>query len=264
MIGQRETPNGRIRAAGYIRVSQERNVDRHGLDAQEIDVHRYIEYMQWELSEVYREEGVSGYKRERPALDRMLADAKTRRFDVAVFPSIDRIARSVKDTIAIEEKLRECGISVVFVREGIDTATPVGEFFRNVMSSIAEFEGHLIHERMLKGLRAKASQGGYTGTWLPYGYRAVDGEVVVAKKEATIVRRIFRWRASGKSLRWMAQKLNEDGVPTLHNKKWYPSTIWDLYRNRFYTGKSKFNDGWIEGQHEAIVPEELFRDSNAE
>jgi DNA invertase Pin-like site-specific DNA recombinase len=39
-----------------------------------------------------------------------------------------------------------------------------GEFFRNVMSSIAEFEGHLMHERMVKGLRAKATQGGWTGT----------------------------------------------------------------------------------------------------
>ena len=62
MPGHQGTPNGRSRAAGYIRVSQERNVDRHGLDSQQADVDRYVEFMQWELSEVYREEGVSGYR----------------------------------------------------------------------------------------------------------------------------------------------------------------------------------------------------------
>ena len=262
MPGHPGTPSGRSRAAGYIRVSQARNVHRHGLDAQEADVDRYVVFMQWDLTEVYREEGVSGYRRERPALGRMLADARAGRFDVAVFPSIDRIARSVKDTIEIEEQLRDCGIRVVFVREGIDTATPIGQFFRNVMSSIAEFEGHLMHMRMLKGLQAKAAQGGWTGTWLPYGYRAVEGRAVVVRSEAKIVRRVFRWRAAGKSLRWMARKLNEDGIPTQHNKKWYPSTVWDLYRNRFYTGKAKFNGGWVEGEHEAIITDPSFRQAN--
>jgi site-specific DNA recombinase len=172
------------RAAGYVRVSQERNVERQGLGAQEADVARHVEYMRWVLVGLYREEGVSGYKRERPALERMLADAKAGRFDVAVFPSIDRIARSVRDTIDIEKELRDRGVSVAFVREGIDTATPVGAFFRNIMSSIAEFEGHLMHKRMLGGLRAKAAKGGYTGTWLPYGHEAVDGKVVVVEAQA--------------------------------------------------------------------------------
>jgi site-specific DNA recombinase len=263
MSGCTDVPGGRSCAAGYVRVSQERNVDRYGLDVQEDDVRRYAESRRWELVELYREEGVSGYKRDRPELQRMLADAEAGRFDVAVFPSIDRIARSVWDTIDIEQRLRDRGISVVFIREGIDTATPVGEFFRNVMASIAEFEGHLMHERMRKGFRAKAAKGGWTGTWLPYGYKGADGRAVVVKSEAAVVRRIFRWRARGKSLRWMARKLNEEGVPTQHNRKWYPSTVWDIYRNRFYTGKSKFDGGWVEGQHEAIVSDELFDNANA-
>jgi hypothetical protein len=139
-------------------------------------------------------------------------------------------------------------VSVVFVRENIDTATPVGEFFRNVMSSIAEFEGHLMLERMLKGLRAKAARGGYTGTWLPYGYEAVDGEVVVVEAQAAVVRRVFEWRAEGRSLRRMANELNATGVPTQHGRKWHPSVVWEMYRNRFYTGKSKAGGGWVDGQ----------------
>ncbi|MHC5058225.1 MAG: recombinase family protein [Planctomycetota bacterium] len=251
------------RAAGYVRVSQERNVGRYSLGAQEIDVRRHAEFMRWGLVEIYREEGVSGYKRERPALGRMIADAEAGRFNVAVFPSLDRIARSVKDSIEIEKCFRDCGVSVVFVRENIDTGTAVGEFFRNVMSSIAEFEGHLMHERMLKGLRAKAARGGYTGTWLPYGYEAVDGEVVVVEAQAVIVRRIFEWRAEGRSLRRMSSELNATGVPTQHGRMWHPSVVWEIYRNRFYTGKSKARSGWVDGQHKAFVSKELFRKANA-
>ena len=65
------------RAVGYIRVSQERAAKNgYGLDVQDRDIRRHAEYKDWELVEVYREEGVSGYKRDRPALDRMLTDAK--------------------------------------------------------------------------------------------------------------------------------------------------------------------------------------------
>ena len=261
-LGEKPHPARVARAAGYVRVSQERNVGRHGLDAQEVDVRRHAEFMRWTFVETYREEGVSGYKRERPALGRMIADAEAGRFDVAVFPSLDRIARSVRDSIEIERRFRDCGVSVVFVRENIDTGTAVGEFFRNLMSSIAEFEGHLMHERMLKGLRAKAARGGYTGTWLPYGYEAVDGEVTVIEAQAAVVRRIFEWRAEGRSLRRMAKELSATGVPTQHGRKWHPSVVWEIYRNRFYTGKSKAGDGWVNGQHEAVVSKELFRKAN--
>ena len=254
--------DGGTRAAGYVRVSQERNVERQGLGAQEADVVRHVEYMQWDLVELYREEGVSGYKRDRPALDRMLADAAAGRFDVAVFPSIDRIARSVRDTIDIEKQLRDHGVSVAFVREGIDTTTPVGAFFRNIMSSIAEFEGHLMHERMINGLRAKAARGGYTGTWLAYGYEAVDGNVVFVEAQVAVVRMIFEWRAEGRSLRWMVKDLNDKGVLAHRGGKWRTSAVWRLYRNRFYTGKSRSNGGWVEGQHEAIVSDDLFTRAN--
>jgi DNA invertase Pin-like site-specific DNA recombinase len=254
--------NGHMRAGGYVRVSQERNVERQGLGAQEADVRRHVDYMQWTLVGLYREEGASGYKRERPALARMLADAEAGRFDVAVFPSIDRVARSVRDTIDIEGRLRELGVSVAFVREGIDTSTPIGAFFRNIMSSMAELEGHLMHERMLSGLRAKAAKGGYTGTWLPHGYEAVEGKVVVVEAQAAVVRMIFEWRADGRSLRRMVRDLNDKGVPAHRGGRWRTSAVWRLYRNRFYTGRSRSNGDWVEGQHEAIVADDLFARAN--
>ena len=93
------------RAVGYVRVSQERNArNGYGLGAQEAEVKRYVDFKQWELAQVYREEGVSGYDRERPQLRQLMADAKENRFDVVIFPSIDRAARSVRDLREAEEQ----------------------------------------------------------------------------------------------------------------------------------------------------------------
>ena len=111
-----------------------------------------------------------------------------------------------------------------------------------------------------------SSQSGaccYTGTWLPYGYEAVDGKVVVIEAQAAVVRRIFEWRAEERSLRRMANELNATGVPTQHGRNWHPGDVRELDQNRFYTGKSKAAGGWIDGQHKAVVSKELFRKANA-
>ena len=224
---KRETGSARVRAAGYVRVSQERAAKNgYGLAAQEQDVRKHIEYKGWEAVEVYQEEGVSGYERERPALERLLADAKAGRFSVVVFPSIDRAGRSVKDVIEIDQALRETGVKIVFLREGIDTATPTGELFRNIMAAVAQFEGRLIHERLLAGKRRKAAEGGYVGGWLPYGFRrGEDGSIQPVPEEQEIIQRIRSWRAEGMSLRWIARRLEADRIPTRNGGRWQPSTI---------------------------------------
>ena len=208
-------------------MSQERAAKNgYGLGAQVDDIRRHAEYKGWVLVEVYREEGVSGYERERPALERLLADAKAGRFSVVVFPSIDRAGRSVKDVIEIDHALRDAGVKIVFLREGIDTATPTGELFRNIMAAVAQFEGRLIHERLLAGKRRKAAEGGYVGGWLPYGCRrGEDGVVEAVLEEQEVIRRIRRWKSKGRSLRWIARRLGVEGVPTRNGGHWHTSTI---------------------------------------
>ncbi|MHC4251734.1 MAG: recombinase family protein [Planctomycetota bacterium] len=223
------------RAAGYVRVSQERAVrNGYGLDAQEADIRRYAEYRQLRLVGLFREEGVSGYERERPALEKLLAAARSGEIDVAVFPSIDRAGRSVRDLIEIDAALREAGVDVVFMREGIDTSTPVGEFFRNVMASLAQLEGRIIADRLMKGRRRKAAQGGYVGGWLPYGYELVDGRAKVVAREAAVVRRVFRWSGEGRSLRWIAGRLDAQGAPTRKGGRWHASTVRGILGNATY------------------------------
>ncbi|MHC5059111.1 MAG: recombinase family protein [Planctomycetota bacterium] len=254
----------KLRAAGYVRVSQERNArNGWGLGAQESDVARYVQFKRWKPAEVYREEGVSGYDRERPALVRMLADAKAGKFDIVIFPSIDRAARSVKDMIDIDTILRRAGVDVIFVREGVDTSTPTGELYRNIIAAVAQWEGRIIYERMSKGKRKKASEGGYIGGWLPYGYQSENGQVVVIPEEAEVVRWVFRRRAKGISYRTIITQLEERGVRTAKDNNWQVSTLRGMIRNRFYAGRVDFEGELIRARHDAIVSDVLFEKANS-
>ena len=248
------------RAAAYVRVSQVRSArDGYGLGAQEDEVRRFAAYKGWTLLDVYREGGVSGYQRERPALDRLLADAKAGRFSTVVFPSIDRAGRSVRDLIEIDQALRAAGVATVYLREGVDTSTASGQLFRNIMASLAEFEGKMIHERLAKGRRRKASEGGYTGGWIAYGYqRDAAGRVHAMPGESRVVAKVFRWRAEGRSLAWIATRLCTEGIPTRKGGAWKLSTVQGFLGNPFYAGKVRADGTLVPGLHQAIVPDALF------
>lgn len=249
-----------VRAVAYTRVSQEKAArNGYGLNAQEDEVRRFAAYKGWTLLEVYREGGVSGYRRDRPALDRLLADAKAGRFSTAIFPSIDRAGRSVKDLIEIDQALRTAGVATVYLREGVDTSTPAGQLFRNIMASLAEFEGRMIHERLDKGRRRKASEGGYTGGWVAYGYRRDEaGRIQAVPGESRVVARIFRWRAGGRSLDWIAARLGTEGIPTRRGGAWRLSTVQGILGNPFYAGKVRAEGALVPGRHEGIIPDVQF------
>ncbi|MFH1283833.1 MAG: recombinase family protein [bacterium] len=247
-------------AAGYTRVSQERSArNGYGLEAQESDIKKHIEYKCWDLVEIYRENGVSGYRKDRPALDRLLRDAQNGQFDVVVFPSIDRVGRSVKDVIEIDNFLRKHNVDTVFLREGVDTSTPTGALYRNIMSSVAEFEGKLIYERLSKGKREKAAEGGYVGGWLPYGYAKNGEAIVIVKEEADVVEQIFQWKSEGKTLQQICDRLNGDKIRTKRNGQWQVSTVRGILKNPFYTGRVEFEGTFIRSQHDAIISDVLFK-----
>lgn len=265
---QAKTP----RAAGYVRVSIDRNLhDRYGIDAQITDVKRYVEYRGWQLLEIYREEGVSGHlpafslkssenrnKGNRPELDRLLCDARTGKYDIVVFPSIDRAARSVWNMIEIDEAFNNMGIPVIFIREGIDTSDAMGQFFRNICASLAQFEGTLLHERLVKGMQVKAARGGYCGGFIPYGYRVEKGMLVIIEDEADVVRQIFKWRIEGHSFKWISDALTQMAVTSKRKLIWQPGTIHRIVNRPSYAGFIKYNGKLYPGTHKKIISIETF------
>lgn len=144
---------GPRRAAIYARVSTFDQEPENQLG----ELRRYVQAREWTPSE-YVDHGVSGAKERRPALDRLLADAKRRRFDVLVCWRLDRLGRNLKHLVVLLDDLQALGVPFVSLAEGIDCTTPAGKLQLHILAAIAEFERSRIAERVKAGLeRARAN-----------------------------------------------------------------------------------------------------------
>jgi DNA invertase Pin-like site-specific DNA recombinase len=143
-----------MKAAIYARVS---TLDQEP-ENQLAELRRYVEARGWQAVE-YVDRGVSGTKDRRPALDRVLTDAKRRRFDVLVCWRLDRLGRNLKHLITLLEELQTLGVAFVSLAEGIDATTPAGKLQMHILGAIAEFERGRIIERVRAGLARARAQG---------------------------------------------------------------------------------------------------------
>ena len=107
----------------------------------------------------YVDHGVSGAKEQRPALDRLLADARRRRFDVLVCWRLDRLGRNLRHLVTLLDELAALGVSFVSLGEGIDCTTPAGRLQLHVLAALAEFERARCVERVPAGLARARREG---------------------------------------------------------------------------------------------------------
>jgi DNA invertase Pin-like site-specific DNA recombinase len=143
-----------MRSAVYARVS---TFDQEP-ENQLVELRRYVSARGWSLAE-YSDRGVSGAKDRRPELDRLLADARRRRFDVLVCWRLDRLGRNLRHLVVLLEELQTLGIAFVSLGEGIDATTPAGKLQMHILAAIAEFERARIAERVRAGLQRARAQG---------------------------------------------------------------------------------------------------------
>jgi DNA invertase Pin-like site-specific DNA recombinase len=122
------------------------------------EIRRYIAARGWTALE-YVDRGISGTKDRRPALDRLLIDARRRRFDVLVVWRLDRLGRNLRHLITLLEELQALGIAFVSLNEGIVATTPAGKLQMHILGAIAEFERARIAERVKAGLQRARAQG---------------------------------------------------------------------------------------------------------
>src|SRR5262245_16996355 len=141
----------------YMRVSTK----GHGqnTDTQAVALREYAQRRGFEIIEEYRDEGISGSKDSRPALDRLMKDARARKFDVIVVARFDRFARSVSHLLRALEEFSHLGVDFVSLSESIDTSTPMGKMIFTVLAAVAELERNLIKERVHMGISRARKQG---------------------------------------------------------------------------------------------------------
>ncbi len=165
-----ETHKPLLRAVGYRRVSMREQVDGFSLEAQEVSLQQYITQQGWELVELYTDAGISAKKgSHRPALEAMMHDATTGKFDVIVVDKIDRFYRHLNGLLTALDKLNQDGVSFASVKEKLDFTTPWGKLMLTVLGMLAEIYLDNLRQETRKGKLQRARQGLWNGN-PPYGY----------------------------------------------------------------------------------------------
>ena len=161
-----------MRAALYARVSTTDQTCENQL----IELRRYVQARGWTAAAEYIDHGISGSKDRRPALDRLMADAKRRKVDVVVCWKLDRFGRSLAHLVNAIQTLTDVGVGFTSIGEGIDTQSATGRLMLGILASFAEFEKSRIQERVRAGLARARAQGVKLGR----PRRRIDSEKLAA------------------------------------------------------------------------------------
>ena len=174
-----------------------------------------------------------------------------------------------------------------FEKENIFTLDSKGEVLLSILSSLAQDESRSISENSTWGIRRRFEQGRlFINTTKFLGYdKDKNGNLVINKKQAEIVRRIYREFLDGKGANLIAKDLERDRVPNWHGKaKWYESSIRGILTNEKYKGdallqktytvdflnkKRADNTGqvpqyYVEDSHPAIIDKEMWEAAQLE
>ena len=181
-----------VRVARYLRVSRaEQNVHLQEDETKELATRR-----EWTITETYTDHGVSGIRDRRPQLDRLLADARKRKFDVVLVWKADRLFRSLRNMVITLDEWSAVGIGFVSATEVFDSTTPQGRLLMHLTSAFAEFERSVIVERTKAGIAAARRRGARIGR---PRVRVDDDELRGLKEKGLSVREIAKTLNVGSS-----------------------------------------------------------------
>jgi site-specific DNA recombinase len=237
------------RAALYARVSGDLQAKEGTIESQVLALKKQIAAAGHVLVREYIDNGFSGPRFDRPALNEMRKDVKTDVFDVIYFHDADRIAREVTiQTIIIEEILKHRKQLIINGKDYVKN--PENKFTLTVLGAVAELERAKIIERVTRGKQLRLAQGQLLGCGVhTFGYDYIrksptsPPQMIINAREAEIVRYVFETYASEQiGLDRIAKRLEDMGAVTKTGKKlWRRSFLKTMLRNETYLGVKYFN-----------------------
>lgn len=272
-----------MRVAAYCRVSTDKDSQLNSLENQCRYFCDYINnHSDWELIEVYYDEGVSGTSmKHRKGFNNMLDEVYNGGIDLILTKEVSRFARNTVDALCITRKLRSIGVGVFFINDNINTLESDGELRLTIMASIAQEESRKISERVKWGQKRSMEQGVVFGRSL-LGYDVYNGKIFVNNEGAETVKLIFhKYVNEGKGAQVIADELIKSGIRPVYAEKWNKGVILKILRNEKYTGDlcqkktytpdflnhfKKYNKGeeemvYIKNHHEPIIDMSVWKEA---
>ena len=254
----------RQRCAIYTRKSSEEGLDMafNSLDAQRESCEDYVTSQKAEgwaaIRERYDDGGFSGGTLERPGLKRLLQDVEEGLIDVIVVYKIDRLSRSLMDFAKLVEIFDRNQVTFVSVTQSFNTTTSMGRLTLNILLSFAQFEREVIGERIRDKFAASRKRGMWMGGHVPLGYDVRDRKLVVNEAEAATVQMMFERFVTIGSATTLAKMLVAEGARTKRGNPMDKGTLYKILNNKLYLGFAVHKGAVHDGQHEAIISQELW------
>lgn len=238
------------RAIIYARVSTDEQAEKgYSLQTQVEQMREYAKQHGMEVACELRDEGQSGAKLNRPALDELRRLLELKEADAVIVFAADRLSRNLAHLLILREEFNRAGVELHYTNRGKSQDTAESRLLENVEGVIAEFEREKIRERTRRGKIAKAKAGKWVGTGrAPYGFRQVgkgaDARLEIDEAQAAIVRRIVdmflgRNGYEQMSIRAISQQLFAQGVPTAYGapaRGWWRDVLRNLLKGRELVG----------------------------
>lgn len=262
------------RCAVYTRKSTDHNLDLafNSLDAQRESCEAYIKsqaHEGWELLPTKYDDGAfSGASLDRPALQDLLDQVRANKVDIIVVYKVDRLTRSLADFAKLVELFDAHNVSFVSITQSFNTTSSMGRLTLNVLLSFAQFEREVIGERVRDKIAASKRKGLWVGGPVPLGYKVIDKKPYVDPEDAAIVRNIFEIYLQAGSITALSEELDRQGIQPRERKlktgkkksadRFMPGALIYLLRNRFYVGEVTYKGEIFPGEHEALLPRDVF------
>ena len=280
------------RIASYYRVSKYTGVEdeSQSIKNQRILIHKYIdkdyeinEYIRIHNLEVeeriqeYIDDGYSGKNIERPALTRLLNDMLLDRIDIIIVKDFSRFSRDyIYMGEFLENTITSTDVRFISINDNYDSSkirvkTSVDEAFKHIVYDYYSIENSY---KIKRGLDSSRERGKYIAAKAVYGYRKVNGNLVIDEKESKIVQLIYDSYDRGEKVSDIVINLNRMSII---DEKWNKNKVYRILREEQYTGvmiygkrkvvdvasnKRTINkkDKWkiIDNHHEPIIDKELY------
>lgn len=233
----------------YARVSTKREEQKNSLKNQISLGKRIANENGFTLVGNYIDNGISGTGfKNRSEINRLLQDAKKRKFDVMIAKSVSRLGRNTSKSLRLADELEQIGVRLILPEDDYDTSTSKSRFMFNLKAMLAEEESAKLSERTKLGQRERARRGNYKGSLPPYGYKIEQTtlQLILDDNTAPIVKEIFRlYLHEGLGLFTISNTLMRRKIATPRTiskasnagTKWHQSTLKRILTNPVYTGK---------------------------
>ena len=263
-----------IRCAIYTRKSTDEGLEKefNTLEAQREAGENYIRSMKHQgwiaLPDHYDDGGFSGGNLKRPALKQLLSDVEKGKVDMIVVYKIDRLTRSLLDFAQLVQTFEKHHCSFVSVTQHFNTCDSMGKLTLNILLSFAQFERELGAERVRDKIAASRKKGMWTGGSVPLGYVLKDKKLIIDPEEAKIIRFVFEDYVRTRSELHTTQNVIARGYKPKERKlkdgrfrnkeEFNHAMVNKILNNPLYLGKMPYKGELYEGQHEAIISQELW------